>query len=299
MNKVYPAGGGRWEADLDKPLISPSKSNSSSFLFPLVATRTTKLSAVALFILSCIAIVLIILGVLGYLSPSNGVSNIRPTHTIWAQNTAYGARDSCPPSGEIAFANMSTNLPKTHSVAGGLGSPQDPITFAAVADAGIFPVGTIVYSPRLHKYFIFEDICAECESEYNETRHLHLDLWIGPDYVTGRTLIGCENALTRDNVSMIVNPPPNLPVNVVPLYDSQQTRASMRLQILVRTWEPSVATPATCPTALLACTCRKISTSLSRDFWSWIPLSIAVCMCRLIKRSVWVVLVAIDLQKCL
>lgn len=202
----------------EKSLLDNGNPSKSSFK---LLTRQNII--IASIFTACVAATLIALGVLGYFSKQHPPPNQESiTYTIWAENTGYGARDNCPPSGDIAFANMSTNLPLpfpawTHTQAGGIGTPEDPITFAG--DESAFPIGTIVYSPRLQKYFIFEDICAECVMEYNETGKLHLDLWLGPDYITKATIIDCEIAITRDNVTMIVNPPPNLPVNPTPLFD--------------------------------------------------------------------------------
>lgn len=60
--------------------------------------------------------------------------------------TFYGARDNCPPGGTIAYPTP------TRSEAGGLGTYEDPITYAG--DKKATAPGTILYVPMLKKYFI-------------------------------------------------------------------------------------------------------------------------------------------------
>lgn len=124
--------------------------------------------------------------------------------------TFYGARDNCPPGAQIAH-------PVIHQEAGGLGTYDDPITFASVTNA--FPVGTRVYIPRLKKYFIMEDDCSECKTDWNKNKKYHIDCWMGPPTLTsGTELIACENALT-DNDNIIVDPANNYPVDTTSLFD--------------------------------------------------------------------------------
>ena len=83
--------------------------------------------------------------------------------------TFYGARDNCPPSGEIAY-------PIIHKEAGGLGTYDNPITFASAKR--LFSPGTRIYYPTLEKYFVMEDSCEECTDEYALTGACHVDLWM-------------------------------------------------------------------------------------------------------------------------
>lgn len=96
--------------------------------------------------------------------------------------------------------------------AGGVGTYADPITMATAK--GIFPKCTIVYVPRLQKYFIYEDQCASCESDAAKGI-VHLDFWTGSSSGAGGSgLLKCENALTPSgDESVIVDPPNNLPVD--------------------------------------------------------------------------------------
>jgi 3D (Asp-Asp-Asp) domain-containing protein len=121
--------------------------------------------------------------------------------------TFYAARDNDPPgSRAIAYAGT------VHSQAGGTGTFEDPLTFAAAA--GKFKPGTKVYVPDVKRYFILEDTCATCSGS-------HIDLWAGP--ATDAGVISCEEALTRDGPRPYeVNPPAGRPVVPGDLYRGGQ-----------------------------------------------------------------------------
>jgi 3D (Asp-Asp-Asp) domain-containing protein len=106
--------------------------------------------------------------------------------------TFYPARDNDPPgSRAIAYAGA------LHKEAGGTGTFEDPLTFAAAA--GEFKPGTKVYVPNVKRYFILEDTCASCSGS-------HIDLWAGS--ATDAGVITCAEALTRDGSRPYeVNPP--------------------------------------------------------------------------------------------
>ena len=87
--------------------------------------------------------------------------------------------------------------------------------------------GTKIYVPRVGKYFIMEDDCAECDSDW--TGHgpdggpnlCHFDLWLGGKGGNAISAIECEDALTNynpDNTpkleSVLVNPPSNETVSL-------------------------------------------------------------------------------------
>ncbi len=126
--------------------------------------------------------------------------------------TFYSAADNDPPgSSEIAHPNT------RHSVAGGSGTYQDPLTLAT--DPREIRPGVLVYYPRLQKYFVMEDDCATCIQQWTATRTPHVDLWMPAPM--GSAVDSCEAALTPDNRDTIeVNPPPGLPIDPRPLYDS-------------------------------------------------------------------------------
>jgi len=104
---------------------------------------------------------------------------------VTATVTLYGAGDNCPPGGAIAY-------PQIHKTAGGVGSWQDPITYAGSKAAT--PAGTIIYIPKYQKYFIMEDDCEECDADWAKKKY-HIDLWLGPEAITAGTT-DCENAFS-------------------------------------------------------------------------------------------------------
>ena len=63
-----------------------------------------------------------------------------------------------------------------------------------------------------------EDDCVECDADWSQGRP-HIDLWAGT--ATDSGIVRCEDSLTRDGQSaVLVNPPPNLPVNPGQLYSN-------------------------------------------------------------------------------
>jgi hypothetical protein len=176
--------------------------------------------------------------------------------------TWYGFNDnSCSVESQhscntIAFPGVG---PKKHRFAmEGKGTYSDPVTAAASAnDAGTGDLesaggatlkpGTIIYNPEVKKYFVMEDQCAECTSNYlckpdfstspptrapagcKIDQYKHIDFWMGPSFLqSASTLNACEDNSTignpyRGTGTVIVNPPPNLPVNTKPLYTGTGT----------------------------------------------------------------------------
>lgn len=138
--------------------------------------------------------------------------------------TFYGWYDNTPPSAAIAY-------PVIHQTAGGTGTWSDPITYAS--DTAETPAGTKIYVPRVQKYFIMEDDCAECDSDWKGHGPdggpglWHFDLWLGGKGGNAISAIECEDALTNynpDNTpkleSVIVGPPSNEPVSSAPLFNT-------------------------------------------------------------------------------
>jgi 3D (Asp-Asp-Asp) domain-containing protein len=137
-----------------------------------------------------------------------------PAGRMWSVVvTFYGAADNDPPgSTEIAHPNGH------HQEAGGTGTYADPLSLAA--DPRAIQVGTRVYYPQLRKYFVMEDDCAQCITDWRSSRTPHIDLWTG-DY-QGSALLACENALTPDGlVPVELNPPPGRPVDPRPLFNGR------------------------------------------------------------------------------
>jgi hypothetical protein len=123
--------------------------------------------------------------------------------------TSYGWLDNSPPGNAIAY-------PQIHSGAGGTGTYSDPVTFAT--DENELAPGTIVYIAYLKKYFIMEDDCAQCDTDWGSGER-HIDLWAGGNSSSGQALINCEDSLT-EQANVIVSPPSNESVDTTPLFNS-------------------------------------------------------------------------------
>ena len=71
----------------------------------------------------------------------------------------------------------------------------------------------------LRKYFIMEDDCEECDSDWKNSGKWHFDLWMGPDKASpGPNLIACEDGLSGTN-EVTVDAPDGYPVDPTPLFD--------------------------------------------------------------------------------
>ena len=127
----------------------------------------------------------------------------------------------------IAYPKSDGN-PTLHNIATeGTGTYNDPITFAATVkdiNAGVFPIGSIIYSPYLEKYFILEDQCADCGNDLQGMQY-HIDLWMGPSSTSDKTALdNCESNITR-NTNIMLKPPANLAVDTTPLFQNNQCTA--------------------------------------------------------------------------
>ncbi|HTA91162.1 MAG TPA: hypothetical protein VK745_16360 [Polyangiaceae bacterium] len=160
--------------------------------------------------------------------------------------TWYGYDDnSCDTEAQHTCANiaypMSDGYPTKHDGATeGKGTYDDPVTFAAAVKddpetfggATINP-GTLIYYPKVKKYFMMEDSCAECTDQWTATQLLHVDLWMGPSVppagqtMFGQPLIDCEDNGTDSSAdnptdTIIVDPPASLEVDQTMLFTGTQ-----------------------------------------------------------------------------
>ncbi len=155
------------------------------------------------------------------LTVSSGTAKASTTRNFLV--TLYGWPDNSPPGNDIAYPKSDGN-PTIHNVASGTGTFANPITYAT--DKAELPIGTKVYYPFLHRYFIMEDDCVECDEDW--TGHgpdggpnlFHIDLWIGGQNGNTNDVINCEDDLTQNSEAVIVNPPNNEPVDTTPLFNS-------------------------------------------------------------------------------
>ena len=103
-----------------------------------------------------------------------GVANARVMR-FRAFVTGYNYEDNDPPNSDIIA------YPIIHEQAGGTGTYADPITLA-VAVFGVqvnpeFAPGTRFYIPRIKRYFIVEDSCADCH--VGDNGNPWIDMWTG------------------------------------------------------------------------------------------------------------------------
>ena len=130
--------------------------------------------------------------------------------------TLYGWPDNSPPGNAIAYP-ADGGFPTVHNAAGGTGTYADPVTYAT--DQSELAVGTKVYYPYLHRYFIMEDDCVECDQDWSSGIR-HIDLWVGGQGGNSNSVINCEDNLTQGTSAVVVDPPSNEPVDTTPLFNS-------------------------------------------------------------------------------
>jgi hypothetical protein len=169
---------------------------------------------------ACISVLAVVAALL--FTGSTAAYAASSTQKVWL--TFYGWYDNTPPGAAIAY-------PQIHQTAGGTGTYADPITFAS--DKSEEPPGTVVYVPRVGKYFIMEDDCTECDQDWSGQgpdggpKFWHFDLWTNGENGNEFDAIDCEDALTQSDAngdplqeSVVIDPPSNEPVNSTPLFDS-------------------------------------------------------------------------------
>lgn len=142
-----------------------------------------------------------------------------PFHVIDAKIGFFGWADNLPAnSATISYPNP-PNAAALHATAGGTGTWDDPITFAG--DKSAFPVGTTIWVPYFHKYFIMEDDCSTCDTAWHNSGQYMVRLWAGK--AQSNNLFSeenCERALTPASpIPIFVWPPKNEPVSTNPLFD--------------------------------------------------------------------------------
>ena len=169
-------------------------------------------------------VVVSMLSVVGpVVTPSAGAAAQRHQNDapVQAFMTLYGWVDNSPPGPGIAH-------PCLHSVAGGTGTYEDPITFAT--DVSELGWCHMIYVPYRKRYFIHEDECSECDRDWNRLQKFRFDMWAGGDANSRhrperRALLRCERTWTRgnsirdpNNPTVVVDPSPGLPVTTSPVF---------------------------------------------------------------------------------
>ena len=135
--------------------------------------------------------------------------------TINAYITYYGWNDNDPPGTAIAYPKSEFSA-SIHEGASGVGSFDDPVTFAS--DPRLYPVGTKIYIPYIKKYAIMEDSCASCIRDFSNGKK-HIDIWAGGNGQNESKLLSCEDYWTRDSEKIDINPQPGLATDIAPIFD--------------------------------------------------------------------------------
>lgn len=141
------------------------------------------------------------------MAPTPAPTNSANSLTVYV--TYYGWPDNDPAGTAIAYPKVD-GYPTIHNGAGGIGTFNDPITFAA--KVGRFPVGTKIYVPYIKKYVILEDTCASCTTNW-------IDIWMESDGNNTNKVIACEEYWTKENQLVEVNPPAGREVSTLPLFN--------------------------------------------------------------------------------
>lgn len=148
------------------------------------------------------------------------------TTSVQAFMTLYGYVDNSPSGTDIAH-------PCIHSQAGGTGTFADPITFAT--DVNELPWCEVIYVPYMERYFIHEDECSQCDTNWTDLHLYRFDMWAGGNSASlsqpeRSALLRCESYWSRadsitdpNNPTIVVNPPPNLPVATDPIFSPPTT----------------------------------------------------------------------------
>lgn len=100
--------------------------------------------------------------------------------------------------------------------AGGVGTFNDPITAAAGSGNSVLTRGTLLYIPGLRKYFLVEDICGNCTTNW-------VDLWMESNGGNSAgTVTQCESNWTGDDTvlrEVWLNPSSGLQVDTTPFFN--------------------------------------------------------------------------------
>jgi len=135
--------------------------------------------------------------------------------------TFYGFDDNDNGAGTYGVNTISN--PTIHATATqDLGTYDHPSTWAGDTQFRQVPAGTIIYVPKLRKYFIQEDTCVECAADAKNGK-VRMDMYIGDDLLQGAPLINCENSMTGSPYTDIVitNPKSTYPVFITPIFHNK------------------------------------------------------------------------------
>ena len=159
-----------------------------------------------------------------YVLSGNGKqANVTVFLTWYGFNDNSGQTEDQLGSADIAFPKSDGN-PTLHNLATeSKGTFSSPITFAArLNDERTFPIGSVIYVPLTHKYYIMEDECGDNDPQGCLHGTHHVDLWMGSQHASNSTALqNCEDNNTPDSsVKVIINPSRSLPVDATPEFSN-------------------------------------------------------------------------------
>jgi hypothetical protein len=123
--------------------------------------------------------------------------------------TWYGFDDNDDGSGHHGTSVISDPCIHQHATED-LGTYDHPSTFAGATTYTNFKRCDKLYIPKFRKYFVMEDTCVECATDERKGL-IHVDLYMGQNFLQGQHLIDCEDGATSGatNDIIIKNPNPN------------------------------------------------------------------------------------------
>lgn len=168
---------------------------------------------------------LVVLALLPALVACSVVPAVPRGPTVRAYITGYSYFDNTPP-GSVRISH-----PVVHTVAGGGGTYDDPITVAVGhvrqgdEDHLDWPQGTRFYVPNLRRYLMVEDTCGDgdrpqagpCHTGYPPEASTWLDVWIGGEGGTERGSARCMETFTGV-WDVVVDPEPGFAVDPGEIY---------------------------------------------------------------------------------
>lgn len=146
--------------------------------------------------------------------PAGGGGTVQSTYF-----TSYGYNDNDDGMGHVGTAVIA--YPSSHHpiATEGLGTFNDPITFAT--DPREIPAHTMIYVTYLQKYFFMEDGCGSCTTDWNNGNTWRTDLFMGGNNALQPepALANCEAYITRNDI-MYINAGPGYTVDTTPLFSN-------------------------------------------------------------------------------
>lgn len=160
-----------------------------------------------------------------YVGSGNGQQQVISTVvTFYGFNDNSGQTENQHGSALIAYPK-SGGYPTLHNLATeGTGTYTDPVTFAARPNDSAYPIGSVIYMPLVHKYFIMEDECGDTDPQGCLNGTHHSDLWFGPQSASDSTALGnCEdNSTPGSAVLAVINPVSTYPVDTTKMFQNNQ-----------------------------------------------------------------------------